>query len=123
MARFRAERERADHEPGDGEVQVNRFVYVDESVAAARSFFREPFLEFMRTRANLPEPTARAEVARYCSWPTQASAYLTGCLEILRIRDRFQKERSGSLRAFHDRMGLSGALPIALAEEVALNHP
>ena len=28
-----------------------------------------------------------AEVGRYCWWPTQASSYLTGCLEILRIRD------------------------------------
>jgi uncharacterized protein (DUF885 family) len=78
-------------------------------------------VEFMRTRANLPEPTARAEVARYCAWPTQASAYLTGCLEILRIRDRFFDERRGSLRNFHDRLGASGGLPIALAERAALN--
>ena len=78
-------------------------------------------VEFMRTRANLPEPTARAEVARYCAWPTQASAYLTGCLEIVRIRDRYVKERGGTLRAFHDRLAQSGALPIALAEEAALS--
>ncbi|MBV9545929.1 MAG: DUF885 domain-containing protein, partial [Chloroflexi bacterium] len=77
-------------------------------------------VEFMHTRANLPDPTARAEVARYCAWPTQASAYLTGCLEILRIRERFLGQ-GGSLRQFHDRLGRSGALPIALAEEVALN--
>ena len=35
------------------------------------------------TRPAMPEPTARAEVGRYCWWPTQASSYLTGCLEIL----------------------------------------
>jgi uncharacterized protein (DUF885 family) len=78
-------------------------------------------IEFMRTRGNLPEPTARAEVIRYCSLPTQASAYLTGCLEILRIRDRFMQERGGSLRDFHDRIGHSGGLPIALAEQAALS--
>jgi uncharacterized protein (DUF885 family) len=78
-------------------------------------------VECMHARANLPEPTARAEVARYCSWPTQASAYLTGCLEILRIRERYQNENRGSLRDFHNRLALSGALPIALAEEVALS--
>jgi uncharacterized protein (DUF885 family) len=77
-------------------------------------------VDFMHTRANLPQPTARAEVARYCAWPTQASAYLTGCLEILRIRERYLREVGGSLREFHDRMGLSGALPITLAEEAAL---
>ncbi|HEX8966950.1 MAG TPA: DUF885 family protein, partial [Chloroflexota bacterium] len=75
---------------------------------------------FMRGRANLPEPTARAEVTRYCSWPTQASAYLTGCLEILRIRDQYQRQAGGSLRAFHDRLAQSGALPIALAERAVL---
>jgi uncharacterized protein (DUF885 family) len=80
-------------------------------------------VDFMRTRANLPEPTARAEVARYCAWPTQASAYLTGCLEIMRIRQQYLAERSGSLREFHDRLAASGALPIALAEEVALSRP
>ena len=75
----------------------------------------------MQQRANLPAPTARAEVGRYCSWPTQAAAYLTGCLEILRIRERFFKERNGSLKEFHDRLGRSGGLPIALAEQVALS--
>ena len=48
---------------------------------------------FMTTKTPMPEPTARAEVGRYCSWPTQASAYLTGCLEILRIRGRFLDAR------------------------------
>jgi uncharacterized protein (DUF885 family) len=79
-------------------------------------------VEFMHQKANLPQPTARAEVARYCTWPTQASAYLTGCLEILRIRERFLRETGGSLRQFHDRLGGSGALPIALAEQVALSR-
>ena len=54
----------------------------------------------VRRSVTLPEPTARAEVTRYCAWPTQASAYLTGCLEILRIRDRFSKETGRSLREF-----------------------
>jgi uncharacterized protein (DUF885 family) len=80
-------------------------------------------VDFMRTKANLPEPTAHAEVARYCAWPTQASAYLTGCLEILRIRQHYLAEPGSSLREFHDRLAASGALPIALAEEVALSRP
>jgi uncharacterized protein (DUF885 family) len=78
-------------------------------------------VDFMEKQSNLPAPTARAEVARYCAWPTQASAYLTGCLEILRIRDRFLADGRGTLRQFHDRIGASGGLPIALAEEVALS--
>ncbi|HLZ29891.1 MAG TPA: DUF885 domain-containing protein [Chloroflexota bacterium] len=94
-------------------------IIVDTSLHIGDMSF-EQAVDFMHTRANLPEPTARAEVARYCAWPTQASAYLTGCLEILRIRDRFLKERGGTLREFHDRLAASGGLPIALAEQAVL---
>lgn len=45
-------------------------------------------VQFMMARANLPRPTAIAEVRRCASWPTQAAAYLTGCLEILAMRER-----------------------------------
>jgi uncharacterized protein (DUF885 family) len=86
---------------------------------------------FMTTKVPLPEPTARAEVGRYCWWPTQASAYLTGCLEILRIRDRFLEANGAGgrpaaevdvalLRDFHDRLASSGRLPLGLAEEALL---
>jgi uncharacterized protein (DUF885 family) len=67
-----------------------------------------------------------AEVTRYCSWPTQASSYLTGCLEILRIRDRYLSARGtdasdvDALRDFHDAITSSGTLPIALAERAVM---
>jgi uncharacterized protein (DUF885 family) len=94
-------------------------IIVDTSLHIGDMSFDEA-VEFMRTKANLPAPTARAEVARYCAWPTQASAYLTGCLEILRVRDRYVTETGGSLREFHDRLASSGSLPVALAEQAAL---
>jgi uncharacterized protein (DUF885 family) len=76
---------------------------------------------FMMERANLPAGPARTEVGRYASWPTQAAAYLTGCLEILAIRKRWfgQRDRAmdaAGLRAFHDALAGSGGLPLALAE-------
>jgi uncharacterized protein (DUF885 family) len=77
----------------------------------------EEAVAYMRDNAALPEPTARAEVARYCAWPTQAASYLTGSLEIERIRSRWQ----GGLRQFHDRIARSGGLPIALAERATLD--
>jgi uncharacterized protein (DUF885 family) len=73
-------------------------------------------MAFMRERAGLTEPVARAEVLRYCAWPTQAASYLTGCVEIERMRDRWLGEGRGDLRAFHDTLCATGGLPIALAE-------
>jgi uncharacterized protein (DUF885 family) len=74
---------------------------------------------FMSERAGLTEPVARAEVTRYCAWPTQASSYLTGATEIDRLADRWRQEARGDLRGFHDAIAGSGGLPIALAERAA----
>jgi len=78
-------------------------------------------VKHMIERGNLTEPNARAEVGRYCSWPTQASSYLTGMLEIIGIRTRWLAKRGASdraaLRAFHDAITSSGMLPTSLAEK------
>ena len=86
----------------------------------------EEGVRFIMENSSMTEPTAVAEVTRYCSWPTQASSYLTGCLEILRIRDRFLSARGtdatdvDALRDFHDAITSSGTLPIALAERAVM---
>ena len=76
----------------------------------------EEAVTFMRTRASLPEPVARAEVGRYCSWPTQASSYLTGSLEIERLRGEYLARRLGDMREFHDQLCSTGSMPLGLAE-------
>jgi uncharacterized protein (DUF885 family) len=81
----------------------------------------EEAVSFMSTKASLTEPTARAEVGRYCSWPTQAASYLTGALEIERIRSRFLDAGRGTLREFNDRIAGSGMLPIELAERAVMS--
>jgi uncharacterized protein (DUF885 family) len=94
-------------------------IVVDTSLHAGDMTLEEA-QRFMEERANLTPPTARAEVARYAAWPTQASAYLVGCLEILAIRRRHLAGTAASgvaaLRDFHDRLAGSGGLPPALAE-------
>ena len=105
-------------------------IVVDTSLHMGEMTYDEA-VEFMTTKTSLTEPTARAEVGRYCSWPTQASSYLTGCLEILRIRDRYLEARGVSydkksdipvevLRDFHDRLAGSGRLPVGLAEQALM---
>ena len=68
----------------------------------------------MHERTLMPLPTARSEVARYCAWPTQASAYLTGAMAIEAARDVWVG-RGGGLKEFHDALAGSGALPVPLA--------
>lgn len=97
-------------------------IVVDTSLHMGEMGFEEA-VSFMSTRASLSEPTARAEVGRYCSWPTQASSYLTGALEIERMRSRFLSSGLGALRDFNDRLAGSGMLPIELAERAVMARP
>jgi uncharacterized protein (DUF885 family) len=95
-------------------------IIVDTSLHIGEMTFDDA-VDFMRRKANLTEPNARAEVGRYCTWPTQASSYLTGMLEILAIRDRYMRRRRANgdvaaLREFHDAIASSGSMPTALAE-------
>jgi uncharacterized protein (DUF885 family) len=105
-------------------------IVVDTSLHLGEMSFDEA-VRFMMDRAAMPEPVAKAEVGRYCSWPTQASSYLTGCLEILAIRGRYLTARGFAgvaprdvpieeLRAFHDAITSSGALPLGLADRAVM---
>ncbi len=105
-------------------------IIVDTSLHLGEMSFDEA-VDFMRDRTAMPEPVARVEVGRYCWWPTQASSYLTGCLEILAIRERYLAARGLAavppadvpvevLRGFHDTITSSGALPLGLAERAVM---
>jgi uncharacterized protein (DUF885 family) len=88
-------------------------IVVDTSLHTGEMTFDEA-VAFMHERALVPLPTARSEVTRYCAWPTQASAYLTGAMAIERARDDWLAA-GGGLRPFHDRLAGSGAMPVPLA--------
>ena len=113
------------HEMNQYEATIFRAarIVVDTSLHLGEMSWDEA-VDFMTTKTGLTEPTAKAEVTRYCAWPTQASSYLTGCLEIVRIREAFFEKRGSddtdALRAFHDGITSSGGLPIALAERAVL---
>jgi len=70
---------------------------------------------FMAERCGFPVPTAHREVLRYCSYPTQASAYLTGALEIERMASEWTESGKGTLADFHDALTRSGKLPLGVA--------
>jgi uncharacterized protein (DUF885 family) len=72
---------------------------------------------FMAERCGFPVPTAHREVLRYCSYPTQASSYLTGALEIERMAGAWTASDRGTLAAFHDALTRSGKLPLGVAAQ------
>jgi uncharacterized protein (DUF885 family) len=70
---------------------------------------------YMSERCGFPVSTARGEMLRYCANPTQASAYLTGALEIERMAGQWTSTGKGTLRQFHDALAGSGKLPLGVA--------
>jgi len=83
---------------------------------------RERALEFLVDHVPMPREFLAAEVDRYVVMPGQALAYLTGKLEILRLREE-ARGRLGpafSLPAFHAAVLDHGSLPMpTLARSIA----
>lgn len=63
------------------------------------------------------ESRSRSEVDRYCVWPGQATSYMVGRIEWLRLRKLFETTGNPDLKSFHDRVLPVGAMPFKTMEE------
>lgn len=72
-------------------------------------------IKLLVDKAGLEEPTAEAEVRRYCQTPTQPMSYLVGKLEIEALLADYRKSTGSafSLKAFHDTLLSHGSLPVS----------
>ena len=78
----------------------------------------EQAFDFMMANASLAVPAARSEIRRYIVMPGQATAYMIGMLKILELREHAAAQLGNQfdIRAFHDVVLDSGALPLGLLE-------
>ena len=75
---------------------------------------RQQMVDYFHAHSAIDETNVQAEVDRYIAWPGQALGYKMGQIEILALRDRAQKAlgKQFDIRAFHDEVVDSGALPL-----------
>lgn len=77
---------------------------------------REQAIAYIRANQPGDEPQARKDIDRYTVMPGQATAYMIGQMEILRLREEARMARGErfDIKAFHDTVLGQGALPLDL---------
>ena len=80
---------------------------------------RQQMIDFFHDHTNIPESDVQAETDRYIAIPSQALGYKIGQLKLLELRAKAQKALGDrfDLRAFHDQILDSGALPLDVLEQ------
>jgi uncharacterized protein (DUF885 family) len=79
---------------------------------------REQAIYYFRTNTGKNLQDIENEVDRYISWPGQALAYKLGQMKIQALRAEAEKALGArfDIRAFHDQLLGSGALPLSVLE-------
>ncbi|WP_170004912.1 DUF885 domain-containing protein [Pseudopontixanthobacter vadosimaris] len=84
----------------------------------AKGWSREQAIEYMLANSGMGRTDATAEVERYIAIPSQALAYKVGALKIQELRQRAEATLGDrfDIRAFHEQVLGTGALPLPVLE-------
>jgi uncharacterized protein (DUF885 family) len=84
----------------------------------AKGWTREQAIDYMLSNSGMGHTDATAEVERYIAIPGQALGYKIGSLTIQRLRKKAETARGArfDIRAFHEQVLGSGALPLPVLE-------
>ena len=84
----------------------------------SKGWTREAAIDYMLANSGMGRSDATAEVERYIVWPGQALGYKIGALTIQRLKAKAKAVLTAKfdIRAFHEQVLGSGALPMPILE-------
>ncbi|MEM6267750.1 MAG: DUF885 domain-containing protein, partial [Pseudomonadota bacterium] len=90
----------------------------------SKRWTRERARDFFVTRNGSKPDEVASEVDRYCSWPGQACSYKIGHSEIVRQRERAQRELGSAydFKAFNTAVILGGNAPLDVVEKTVSRY-
>jgi len=85
----------------------------------SKHWTRDQMIQYFHDHSAINETSVQAETDRYIAWPSQALAYKVGQLKILELRERAKKALGArfDIKAFHDQVLDSGALPLDVLDQ------
>jgi uncharacterized protein (DUF885 family) len=85
----------------------------------SKHWTRQQMVDFFHDHSAIDETNIQSETDRYIAWPAQALGYKMGQLKLLELRQRAQTALGPkfSLKAFHDQVLDSGALPMDVLDQ------
>jgi uncharacterized protein (DUF885 family) len=85
----------------------------------ARGWTRDQAIAYMLANSDMGRTDVTAEVERYIAIPSQALAYKIGALKIQELRKRSEAALGAGfdVRAFHEQVLSTGALPLGVLEK------
>jgi len=92
---------------------------VVDSGMHALGWTRQQAIDYLLAHTATSESGAASEIDRYIAVPGQATAYMTGSLEIRRLRELAEKRLGDrfDIRAFHDRVLEDGTVTLGMLAE------
>jgi len=110
-----------------GRLQAELFravrLVVDTGIHSKR-WTREEAIDYMLRNTGMAESDVTAEIERYIVWPGQATAYKTGMMEILRLREEARDALGDKfdIRDFHDVILGKGPMPLYMIREEVMKY-
>ncbi len=77
-------------------------------------------IDFLVENTGMPDFIAPGSVARFMRWPGQATAYMTGLVRMLELREQYRSARGAdyNIKAFHNLVLLNGSMPLPVLQQV-----